>query len=252
MLARAAFPAFFLVLGGFIMFLLVTLSVPIIKTIYLLKIEYPGGSTAANIGVLGTCFKGGNAEFLGFDYSGTAYCTDPKVGYRIDPSLLGYDGSRNTSSIIVRALSGSLIINALAAGFAGFSLFFAFFAWLCASRVMEIILFITMFFTAFVAWIAWALDCALTLVARRRVDNYTSGTFSGHIGNAFWLALAGAFALSFGLCFAGCGMFGRYSRPRENYVGNNVAPSGAPAMAEKPAGRRRWPWQRNTAYRGTY
>lgn len=48
--------------AGFILFLLVTLSVPIIKTIYLLKIEYPGGSTAANIGVLGTCYRGGQAE----------------------------------------------------------------------------------------------------------------------------------------------------------------------------------------------
>ena len=44
------------------MFLLVTLSAPIIKTIYLLKVEYPNGSTAANAGVLGLCYSGANAK----------------------------------------------------------------------------------------------------------------------------------------------------------------------------------------------
>ena len=43
------------------MFLLVTLSAPIIKTIYLLKIELPGGATVANAGVLGICYKGGKS-----------------------------------------------------------------------------------------------------------------------------------------------------------------------------------------------
>ncbi len=99
MLARAAFPSFFLtresglhpllppittsffpfvpkssfvdpslladhlmIVAGFILLLLITLSVPIIKTIYLLNIESVGGSTAANIGVLGECYKGGNAQ----------------------------------------------------------------------------------------------------------------------------------------------------------------------------------------------
>jgi len=40
----------------------VTLSVPVIKTIELLHIESSGGTTAANIGVFGECFKGGDAR----------------------------------------------------------------------------------------------------------------------------------------------------------------------------------------------
>lgn len=75
MLAGAAFPAAFLtrmfphtsslrpglttLVGGFVLLLLVTLSVPIIKSISLLVVDFTdGGVRAATIGVFGACYEG--------------------------------------------------------------------------------------------------------------------------------------------------------------------------------------------------
>lgn len=75
MLAGAAFPAAFLtrmsfattclntkltpIVGGFVLLLLVTLSVPIIKSIHLLVVDFSdGGVRAATIGVFGACYEG--------------------------------------------------------------------------------------------------------------------------------------------------------------------------------------------------
>ncbi|OCF75086.1 hypothetical protein I204_03935 [Kwoniella mangroviensis CBS 8886] len=244
MLAKAAFPALFFTLAGFILLLLVTLSVPIIKTIYLLQVRFDRsgttGSTSlgANAGVFGLCYQGGQASFLGFDYSSNAACTDPAVGYTFDENFLGLDNS-GLSRAVIKGLAGSLILNAIAAGFAGLSLVWSFFAWLCASRGWEIFTFISLFFSVLTAWLAWALDLALALVARHRIEDASDDVLDARIGNGVWLALGGAVAVTLALCFAGCGMFGRYRSDR--------------VVQQKPVGyRRRHFWQRNHAGRGTY
>ncbi|WWC60403.1 uncharacterized protein I303_102975 [Kwoniella dejecticola CBS 10117] len=217
MLARAAFPAFFLTLGGFILFLLVTLSVPIIQTIYLLQVRFDRSGTAgstslgANAGVFGLCYQGGQASFLGFDYSSNAACTDPHVGYTFDETFLGLDNS-GLSRAVIKGLAGSLILNAIAAGFAGLSLIWSFFAWFCSSRGWEIFTFISLFFSVLSGWLAWALDLALALVARHRIEDASNDVLDARIGNGVWLALGGVVALTLALCFAGCGMFGRYGK----------------------------------------
>jgi hypothetical protein len=51
------------------------------------------------------------------------------------------------------------------------------------------------------AWVAFWLDVALILIARKRINHYTNGAFSAHIGNAFWLSLAGAVRHPFPLIY---------------------------------------------------
>ncbi|WWD16418.1 hypothetical protein CI109_100844 [Kwoniella shandongensis] len=227
MLVRAAFPAFFFTLGAFILLLLVTLSVPIIKTIYLLHITNSGssGALAANAGVFGMCYNGGQASILGIEYSNNAACTHPKVGYTFDDAFVGTTADfAGLSNTVVKGLAGSLVINAIACGFAGLSLINAFLAWFCASRVFEIFTFFSLGTSTFAAWLAFAMDLALALVARSRIDNYTNGAFVGHIGNAVWLTLAAAVALSLAIILAGCGMFGRY---RSQYTNPNTGSGNA-------------------------
>jgi len=86
MLAGAAFPAAFLtrmsspttcigtaltpLVGGFVLLLLVTLSVPIIKSIHLLVVDFAdGGVRAATIGVFGACYEGISARSVLFAHS---------------------------------------------------------------------------------------------------------------------------------------------------------------------------------------
>ena len=155
-----------------------------------------------------TTLQPANFRILGISYSGVSECTDPKVGFELDTSLFGLQLGSDATRVVIKGLAGSLILNAVAAGAAGISLFFAFFAWFCASRVMEIVrvdfvilahkqfLFITLFGSSLIGWIAFWLDLALILVARKRIGDYTDGAFSGHIGNALWIALAGAVRLT--------------------------------------------------------
>ena len=80
-----------------------------------------------------------NFRVLGIRYSGISDCTDANVGYTLDTNFFGIDVGRDSTRVFAKALSGSLIINAIAAGTAVFSLLFAFFAWFCSSRFMEVV-----------------------------------------------------------------------------------------------------------------
>ncbi|KAK4690034.1 hypothetical protein P7C73_g35, partial [Tremellales sp. Uapishka_1] len=256
MLAKTAFPTFFLLLAAFILLLLVTLSVPIIKTIYLLHIE--GGSvgsasTAANVGVFGTCYKGGSVRILGDTISTTAECTHPKVGYTLDPTFFGENVDSRFQSAVAKGVSGALILNPIACGLAGISLLLAFVAWLFGWRIFEILTLLTLFLSALLAWIVWAIDLALVLIARHRIKDYSNNVFTGHIGNAVWLGLAAAIILSFAICTATCGVFGRYSSRYTDRNAPAATTTGLPAPGEKGYRKRRF-WQRKTdpTYRGTY
>lgn len=52
--------------------------------------------------------------------------------------------------------------------------------------------FITLMLASLMAWLVWFLDLALVLVARKRINSFTNGALTGHIGNALWLGLAAA------------------------------------------------------------
>ncbi|ORY29817.1 SUR7/PalI family-domain-containing protein [Naematelia encephala] len=243
MLARAAFPSFFFTLGAFILLLLVTLSAPVIKSIELLHVEDSNGATVANFGVLGVCYPGGVAKILGITISDDALCPPAHVGYEINSTLFGQNTNSHVETIATKSLTGSLILNTIAAGVAGVSLFFAFFAWFCSSRFMEIFTFLTLLVSSVVAWVAFWLDIGLALVARHMIGDVTNKAFTGHLGNGIWMALAGALSLSFAICLAGCGSFGRYS---ERYASREIVPGNEKGY------RRGWLGRGTPAYRGTY
>ncbi|KAL7424671.1 hypothetical protein Q5752_000355 [Cryptotrichosporon argae] len=248
MLAPAAFPAFFLTLAGLVLLLLVTLSVPIIHDIYLLHVtgSESGLSVDAHLGVFGICYGGVSGSVLGQAVSVAGACTHPSVGYSLDTSYFGSSVSSSLANA-VKDLSASLVLNAIACGLAGLSLFFAFFAYCCASRLLEILTLLVLVIAQIAAWLSFALDLALALVARHKIRDYTDDAFTGQLGNAIWLALGGAVALSLAGLFACCGVFGRYSSRHARYVD-------APVGAEPKAYPRRRFWQRKTAptYNGTY
>lgn len=67
------------------------------------------------------------------------YCTDPTVGYNLDTRILQGFGATRSANIVIKGLAGSLVLNAVAAGFAGLSTVFALLAWCCAQRWIEIV-----------------------------------------------------------------------------------------------------------------
>jgi hypothetical protein len=83
---------------------------------------------------------------------------------------------------------------------------------------------------AFFGWIAFWINLAFVINSRSRVQNYTDGVWTGHIGNAFWLSFGAVLALSLATCFAGVSAFS------EEEKRDRVSPD--PEFHEKP-GRRR-------------
>ncbi|ODO04922.1 hypothetical protein I350_05532 [Cryptococcus amylolentus CBS 6273] len=214
MLAKAALPTLFFTLAAFILLLLVTLSVPIIKSIYLLRINgsislgLASGKASVDAGVLGLCYTGAEAS-----------CNSPELGYSVfDNPIIAIiiDNNSDLSHTTLKNLTKALVLNPIACGLAGLALFTALFAWLCASRVFEIITFFTVCLASLIAWLAFALDLAIPLVARHKINDDDDSILSASLGNAMWLALVGAILLTLSICLAGCGVFGRYSSRRRN------------------------------------
>jgi len=203
MLARAAAPPLLATFAGFVLLLIVTLSVTSIKRFSLLRIDYSDGDLAATLGVFRACY---------FNHDGVlSSCTKEAVGYMLDPVFFGKTTS-DFGKVLSKGLIGSLVLNPIAAGLAGISLFFAFFAWLASSRFLEIVTFLIVTLAGLCAWIAFWLDLALALVGKHRIKDHTHGAYDGHLGRAIWVALAGAIVLSIANCSAGVAMFGRYSQ----------------------------------------
>lgn len=70
-----------------IVMLITTLSVPIIKSVWLMRANVKVGTSflsakdTITFGVWGLCFGGGEASFLGFHGQADSDCTKPKLGY---------------------------------------------------------------------------------------------------------------------------------------------------------------------------
>jgi hypothetical protein len=98
------------------------------------------------------------------------------------------------------------------------------------------LLFIFVLLAAFFEWIAFWINLGFVLNTRSNISRDTGGLWTGHIGNAFWLSLGSALALSFATCFAGVSSFSE--EERRDRDATNVRP--VPQVHEKPG--RRWPW----------
>ena len=59
------------------------------------------------------------------------------MGYGLSSTDFGI--STHAETVVARALSGSLVLNPIAAGLAGLSIMFGFCSWFFSSRIMEIV-----------------------------------------------------------------------------------------------------------------
>ncbi|KAH8079992.1 SUR7/PalI family-domain-containing protein [Filobasidium floriforme] len=229
--AAIAFPALAVTLASFVLLLLVTLSVPIIESIYLFKIYVDVDSLKDLIstgeirtGVFGYCSTGiasvtvDALSLLGTQVVGPIGCTRRRLGYDIPNSLVdtlnevpGIEIS-NINGAVIRKLTYVLVLYPIATGLTGGVLVCTFIAWFFRSRIAEIVAFLISWLAAFVAWLAFFIAIAAFTIAKRRIDNATDGALKGSLGNAIWMTLAAAILLSFTICLTCCGMFGPYRK----------------------------------------
>ncbi|KAJ1028026.1 hypothetical protein NDA13_003477 [Ustilago tritici] len=200
---RPATPGTLLTLVAAILLGLVTISTPIIKSIYFLEATIGGGGSqngqVARFGILGYCI--GDT------------CSNPTLGYSFDPNqLLGIQviSGRYTGAVI-KGLTYTLVLHLVALAFAVVSVLLGL---ISHCRELSTNCFGT-FVTgigAFITIVAFGLDLALFIVARQRINSINGARAS--LGMAIWMTLAAWILMFLAGCAFSCGICSRRRRNR--------------------------------------
>lgn len=184
---------------AFVLYLLPALSLPIIKPVYLLQINFataanqPSTSVATNLrfGVWGFCAS--SVLDLPTIFTNDGECTAPKLGYDIPADVLSLTGfPPSVSQDILVALKVLLVLHPIAAGLAFVTFFLAIFV---RSQTMTVLALIVGVVTAIVGSVSLAADLALIIVANDKIHDELGNLLTVSFGNAVWMVVA-AVALS--------------------------------------------------------
>ncbi|CAE7224269.1 unnamed protein product [Rhizoctonia solani] len=217
----------FLVFAGFLLLLLVSLSIPIIKTISVLSLaaNLQAGFTNAGIsggvkfGLWGYCVSEISASVFGISRSQAGYCSRARAGYDVDNQLLQVLGLDDVNDIFSRGLTFVLVLHPIACGLAFLALLFALMLLCRPARLASVVALIFSVLAAIVATIAFAVDVALVTIARNKVRDATDGNLKVTYGAVPWMTLGAMVALWAATVGACCGIFvgGRRRREAEKY-----------------------------------
>ncbi|KZT68218.1 pali-domain-containing protein [Daedalea quercina L-15889] len=206
MLAAVA-PFFFFV--AFLLLLLVSLSVPIIKPIYLFHLVGHETSSlytatgSAWFGVWGYCISPVDVSVLGNSVDTSASCSKAQLGYDLNQNILteiGASALHLNTSTISKATSAVLVLHPIATGFAFLALVSSLFAihrrtGNGLSRGASLITLITGSLAALLTTVVFLIDVIFVAVIRHRVRSESDGEFTLNWGNAVWMALGATIAL---------------------------------------------------------
>ncbi|KAF8627663.1 hypothetical protein AX15_004354 [Amanita polypyramis BW_CC] len=182
--------AVFLLLAAFVPLLLVAISLPIVKFIYILalqtttQVQTTTVATELRLGVWGICA----ANAIGNQPETLANCVGPQLGYHIPSSLTNLVGlTPQAASILSKALLVLLILHPIAAGLALIALFFSLFL---SSTCAVILALLAAVLSGLAGIIVLAADIAVIIIARQKIQTLTNSQFTVLFGNGVWLVLA--------------------------------------------------------------
>ncbi|GAA5992744.1 hypothetical protein JCM10908_006912 [Rhodotorula pacifica] len=194
---RPATPGTLVVLAATVLLVLVSVSVPITKSIYFLKANIV--ASVEGIDITGTVTLGCWGYCIGDN------CTASKLGYNLDIlKLFGSNGSiSGVSNAVLKWITYLLILHPIAAALAGLSTVMGLVAHL---RGFGATCFTTCIasLAATVALLAFVFDIVVFLIAKNRIEAAASGE-SAQLGNAVWMTLAAMILLLTSGFFFGCG-----------------------------------------------
>ncbi|KAF5365598.1 hypothetical protein D9758_003236 [Tetrapyrgos nigripes] len=202
-----------LVFVAFLLLLLVTLSVPIIKTIYLFTLSVSassslldsGASGSVNFGVWGYCISAVQVSVIGFDHDTDARCSSRHLGYTIDSRVAETLHVDDITDLISRTTTAALVLHPIVSVFT-FRQASSRRAWLFTLGIGIL--------AALFTTIVFLIDVILVAVVRNHVNDRTDGDLTLDWGNAVWMSLGATIALWLGLtgtCAGICG-WGRRNR----------------------------------------
>ncbi|TEB31261.1 hypothetical protein FA13DRAFT_1732703 [Coprinellus micaceus] len=211
----------FLLFAAFVLLLLVSLSAPIIDSIYLFRLSATtaGAQSNVNFGVWGYC-AGAVKTALGILSDGS--CSKARLGYRIDSIVARALGVSGITDSISRALTAIFILNPIAAGltFLAFliSLFMLRKGANGTARLPSFLTFGLGTLAALATTAAFIANLVIVSIVRKRIRDDLGGgdVLDFTWGNAIWMTLGAMVALWLALVGALCGIcgFGAHRRKR--------------------------------------
>jgi len=174
-----------LLVVSFVLFILVALSLPILKSIYLLKAKststgQPATSIATELrfGVWGVCTS---SAF------GQRSCFGPQLGYDVPDSFAALSGvSPEIISAVERGLLFILILHPIVAAMSCLGFILSPFL---AEHAVAILALVVAILTAIVGTVVFAIDLALVIVARNQIANMPDLQFDVEWGDGVWMIL---------------------------------------------------------------
>ncbi|KAF8070397.1 hypothetical protein FPV67DRAFT_1487224 [Lyophyllum atratum] len=183
-----------LLIGAFVLLLLVAISLPILKPVYLLSVkstvtgEVPSSvATELRFGVWGLCASSVLNQPTWFTNNGICY--GPMLGYDIPSDLTNVAGSFAISSLmsVEKSLLVILVLHPIAAGFSFIGFVFAFFL---GPHGIAIFTLIVTIIAGIVGSIVLAIDLALVIIVRKKIIDQLPYHFEVLFGPGTWMVLA--------------------------------------------------------------
>jgi len=172
--------------------LLVALSSPIIKPIYILKVtaipnpNEPQTTIATYLyfGVYGFC---ASSVFDGPDQFDE--CIGPQIGYTIPSNLISLTGlDPSIVQIVLQGLFVILVLHPISAGLSFITFLNSLFL---GSHAVSISALFFAIVTALVSTVVFVIDLVIVVVAKSRIGEITVAHLAVDFGNAIWLMLVG-------------------------------------------------------------
>ncbi|CAL1704896.1 unnamed protein product [Somion occarium] len=208
-----------LIFVAFLLLLLVSLSVPVIKSIYLFRLTANINASlldsratgSARFGVWGYCLSAIDVSIIGFNHNSPAQCSKAKLGYTFDNNVEMVLRVNGLTDDVSRAITTALVLHPIACGFTFLALLTSLFIIRRrggnVSRLAYLVTLGTGLLAAVLTTIVFLIDVIFVAIVRHRVNNESDDSLNFDWGNAVWMALGATIALWGALVGACAGIF---------------------------------------------
>jgi len=205
---------------SFLLLLLVTLSIPIIKTIFLFRLTADASSglldssasASVSFGVFGYCTSGIDVSVIGINHDTAAQCSKAHLGYTFDSTVANALHVSGFENLISKTLTGVLALHPVVVALTFVTLLISLFMLRRGSngtsRLPSLLALIMGLLTAILTTVVFLIDVILVAVVRNHVHKDTNGALTLTWGNAVWMTLAATIILwiaNVGACAGVCG-----------------------------------------------
>ncbi|OCH86085.1 hypothetical protein OBBRIDRAFT_797529 [Obba rivulosa] len=190
----------FFLLSSFVLFLLVGISTPIVKSIYLFNLQFtPSGDqpvtsvgTDVRFGAWGACIYSALPASQGTQ---VMECFGPQVGWTVPQDVLALTGMPQLVDDVVEGLTVVLVLHPVCAALAFVCIFTSLFL---ESHNMAIASLVMSVLTMLLGATVFAADLALVLIAQIKIAALSDFQYTVSWGPAPWMVM-----VAFVLCFIG-------------------------------------------------